>query len=150
MSSIRRRISSLLRRTRAAKQPPPEPKPRGWVLSKDLPSYVTPEHRAKSLLKDVLSESEYKEYQRTGKILITASDGTRWEIGTDSYSGNLKDIKNRRQICAHPQMTIYERDAYGYVISTGRLPYADAWVAQILELKTDADRVREVGYGYAY
>lgn len=109
----------------------------------------TAKARAEELLRLTLLPDELAEYDRTKRIIITGSDGRRYEI-TDGVVNNVHLIANNpsdgyrgwaASMCAHPNMSP------GYNETTGQwesdeapdgLPHRDAHVGQILCLRYDA------------
>lgn len=91
--------------------------------------------RARQLLLMVLTEEERTKYEadRNNSIEITGSDGKRYVVRTNSHEGNVYLLdRNGNEVlgyCCHPYMW----DPRG-----NRIPREDAFVAQILALKTDA------------
>lgn len=110
------------------------------------------EARAMELLRLVLLPDELARFDETGKVIITGSDGRRYEIGTGVVSNIflLADVDDTRyrgrlaSLCAHPnlipgydhQTGMYERD-----IDRDGLPQRDAHVGQILALRCDAPSI---------
>jgi len=83
--------------------------------------------RAEELLLSLLSEEQAATYREHGWFEVRGSSGRRWRIRNRGQSGNvdlMPEIGDVRQAtyCAHPP---------------GRLPHADAHVAQMLALVTD-------------
>lgn len=89
---------------------------------------------ALELLKLVMTAEEYEEYESEGFIRITGSAGNRYEIKQNGFEGNVALLDGMSEpivrYCCHPQMF---HDGYA-------LPDEDAWVAQILALKTDEEK----------
>lgn len=90
--------------------------------------------RSLELLKLVLTTEEYAEYaEGDGFIRITGSSGGRYEIRQSGYEGNVAQLDEMNEevtrLCAHPRVRV----------EGGRLPTGDAWVGQILALKTDEE-----------
>lgn len=112
---------------------------------------VTAAARAEELLRLVLTPAELAAYTRTDRIIITGSDGRRYEIrdgvvqnvhllsanGRGGYQGRLASM------CAHPQLYPGENarragvsDLFPHAQES--IPHRDAHVAQILKLRHDA------------
>jgi hypothetical protein len=102
-----------------------------------MPTYIDAERRARELLFRVLSPEEQVGYNRTGRIEVTGSEGGKYRIHLYGYVGNIEPLQRVKlgtlfktyaevgsTLCAHPRM------------DTG-LPMSDAFVAQILAIKTD-------------
>lgn len=93
---------------------------------------VAVQERAEALLRMTLSPDELEHYDQSGRVVITGSNGRRYQI-VDGVVGNvaLLDEDNRAlaNLCAHPVLHDSERR---------RIPNRDAHAAQILALKTDA------------
>jgi len=104
------------------------------------------EQRALDLLPRVLSPRERAHFEKTDRIVITGSEGGRYEILRHGYVGNvvpLQDVllglygtwvRAGTGLCAHPQMV---RRTYGIGYE---LPRTDAHIAQILAIKSDEKR----------
>jgi hypothetical protein len=97
--------------------------------------------RAEETLKKILRPDELKTYERTGKLIVTASDGRKYLIGP-GIVGNVRLLDKRgRQVaylCCHPNMTP-TANSPGVDLETryDMLPYRDAHIAQILYLRHD-------------
>lgn len=82
----------------------------------------------------ILSTAERVLLEDRGIIEITGSEGNTYRIYQDGYVGNVGLLDGPLgnclvKYCAHPDMR--DHDGGGY------LPRADAWIGQILHLRTD-------------
>ena len=104
------------------------------------------EKRAAELLPRVLNSREQAHFKKTGRIVITGSEGGVYEILRRGYVGNVvphQDVQVGRLwtttamagsgLCAHPEMCRWTSDGHTYE----ELPHTDAYIAQILALKAD-------------
>lgn len=88
--------------------------------------------RAEELLTMVLTPAELKHYQETREVLITGSDGRRYQLHDGIYANVYVLNEEGAQVerwCAHPQ----EYDTDGR-----RIPDRDLHVGQVLALRHDA------------
>lgn len=94
--------------------------------------------RSLELLRLVLTDEEYGRYEGGNVIEITGSAGGRYRIRQVGYEGNVEQIDEEGEaimrLCAHPQMHV----------AGGRLPQGDAWVGQVLAIKTDEENFLSV------
>lgn len=90
--------------------------------------------RATVLLLSLLTDAERKRHSRSGKIIITGSNGRLYEVATDDYQGNVYELDgNHRRVagyCCHPRMRDHQER---------RLPIEDAWAAQVLAIKVHVE-----------
>jgi hypothetical protein len=106
-------------------------------MEEDIARRAAADQRAKELLPLVLSPEELVIYNECGILVFTGSDGLKWQVETAGYEGNVSLLDPESEdvvvkYCAHPRMRVEG--------SRQRLPDADAWVAQILALKTDVEQ----------
>lgn len=87
--------------------------------------------RAQALLRRVLTDGQWSDYQADGKFAIIGSDGRRYDIENHSM-GNIiaHEGETRTRYCAHPRN-------YDHKVKA-RLPVPDILAAQALALRTDA------------
>jgi hypothetical protein len=93
----------------------------------------------------VLSPRERAHFHETGHILITGSEGGRYEIRRGSYIGNVVTqqdvvvgarfgmfVRAGMGLCAHPTMCVMNSNNV-----VEELPQTDAYIAQILAIKAN-------------
>lgn len=88
--------------------------------------------RGEELLRMVLLPDELRVYEDTDRIIVGGSDGRRYEIN-DGVVSNVEAMENGRRIavlCCHPDLN---PDG-----ASDNMPYRDAHVAQVLQLRHDA------------
>jgi hypothetical protein len=120
-------------------------------LRRSLGVEQTPDQRAAALLREVLTPEERAVLDMTQRLIITGSEGGRYEIGLRSCSGNIKPLQpvtlgvgsnwfhQRRtanefnMLCAHPPRHVYDDDG----VWRGQLPLMDAIVTQVLTIKAN-------------
>jgi len=117
------------------------------------------EQRALALLPRVLDPRERAYFERTGRILITGSEGGMYEIQRGSCVGNV--VPQQRvsvgriwttsagagsALCAHPAMVRPKDNGFG----VEELPPTDAHIAQILALKADERGFLRIANLYSY
>jgi len=94
-------------------------------------------NRGLESLEFVLTKDEFQHYQDHGELIITASEGDRFMIDP-GYAGNVRALDGEGKylvsLCAHPRMSM----------GTGYLPESDAWITQILALKTDQNAFERI------
>lgn len=95
--------------------------------------------RARETLRFVLTRDELARYDADNVLEIVASDGQHYRIGQHGYAGNVYLLDDHgcqiAAYCCHPNMWVRDDDDR----SVGRMPTEDAWIAQILALRHDAD-----------
>lgn len=100
-------------------------------------------------LKQILTKEEFQDYCNKRYIEITGSDGHKYRVGMHGdYQGNVVQLHpktglNVASLCIHPRM-------YSYTGVGPRLNSLDAYVAQILMIKTDAVRFLNTACGGLY
>lgn len=103
--------------------------------------------RARALLMSLLSPENRERFEQGRHILIRGSDGARWRIECNTYTGNVVRFDEdgfARRYCGHPIMHVgYADDGYGY-----QLPTLDAIIGQMLLLETNAERFLEIANPY--
>jgi hypothetical protein len=115
------------------------------------------ERRAVELLPRVLNPRERAHFERTGRIVITGSEGGGYEILRHGYVGNVVTLqpvlvggpfttraRTGWALCAHPMMYVMNGDA------CERLPHTDAYIAQILAIKTNEKGFLRTANIYSY
>jgi len=117
------------------------------------------EKRAAELLLRVLNSREQAHFRRTGKILISGSEGGVYEIVRNGYVGNVVPHQRVKVgglrpmlaqagsgLCAHPHMTVAKLDGRGHET----LPMTDAYISQILAIKANEKGFLRIANLYHY
>ena len=117
---------------------------------------VYPEERAQQLLPSVLNEEERARFLRTGQIIITGSNGGKYEIKRHTITGNVIPqqsvhsasgyVRVGAKLCAHPPMAVFNEDTRRHE----PLPLTDGLISQILAIKADEDMFLRTAFFFSY